>query len=412
MAARRQSGEGKAHIAPRAGKGMDADPEAGADRRASADSGPGADPGTAIGQGGKAGVGARGKTAKAKAPATTGSTAVPDPHEAPDPVPFNILAIGQRGRIGFEALALAASLRRASPDFPGRLIIAEPQPEAAWAGEDTRMPAALRAALEAFGAEITPFTATRFGRAYPPGNKIEALAVLPEGEPFLFLDSDTLILGDLARVRFDFARPSASMRRTGTWPVPPLYGPGYGAIWRSLYDRFGLDYAATLDLAQPDEHWERYLYFNAGWFLGADPRAFGQRFGDWAQAVLADPGDALACQRLDVHLDQIVLPLVIHSLGGGRPGAELAGMDGAVTCHYRYLSLLYARESDAAVAAMEALADETPARRALRDWGAFRQLVLRKAGARRIRPMFDRDDLPPEAVIRKALKQAGYWSRD
>ena len=35
---------------------------------------------------------------------------------------------------------------------------------------------------------------------------------------------------------------------------------------------------ASLDLEQPDEHWERYLYFNAGWFFGADPALFAQRF--------------------------------------------------------------------------------------------------------------------------------------
>ena len=74
------------------------------------------------------------------------------------------------------------------------------------------------------------------------------------------------------------------MRRTATWPEPPPYGPGYGAIWKSLYDRFGLDFASSLDMAQPDEHWERYLYFNAGWFLGTDGPEFGRRFAgeaDW-----------------------------------------------------------------------------------------------------------------------------------
>lgn len=330
----------------------------------------------------------------------------------PQPAPFNLLVLGQKGRIGHEALALVASLRRASPDFPGRLFVAEPQPQAAWEGVETRLDPPLRAALADHGAEVVPFTATRFGRAYPYGNKIEALSVLPPDQPFLFLDSDTLVLGDLARVKFDFARPSASMRRSGSWPEPPLYGPGHADIWRSLYGRFGLDFAPTLDLSQPDEHWERYLYFNAGWFFGGDPVEFGRRYLDWAGAVLDEPGDALACQRLDVHLDQVVLPLVIHSLGGGRPGPELAGLDGDMTCHYRYLALLYARESDAAVAALEALAEDRPTRRVLRDWDAFRQLVLRKAGSRRIRPMFDRATPLPERAIRKALKQAGYWSRD
>jgi hypothetical protein len=57
-----------------------------------------------------------------------------------------------------------------------------------------------------------------FGESYPYGNKIECLAALPEGEPFVFFDSDTLILGDLTEVPFDFDRPSASRRVEGTWP--------------------------------------------------------------------------------------------------------------------------------------------------------------------------------------------------
>lgn len=326
---------------------------------------------------------------------------------------FNILILAQAGRIGFEAVALAASLRRTSPGFKGRLIAAEPRLQAAWDGVDTRLSDVQRTALGHFGAEIIPFTATRFGRSYPYGNKIEALTCLPPDEPFLFLDSDTLVLDDLGAVPFDFTRPTASMRRSATWPVPPLYGPGYTAIWHSLYARFGLDFESSLDLSQHDEHWERYLYFNAGWFIGPDPHEFGRRFAEWAVTVRDDPGDALACQRLDPHLDQIVLPLVIHSLGGGRPGPELAGvMDGTASCHYRHLPLLYAQESDAAVAMIEALAEDRLARRALRDWPAFRKLVLRRAGLRRIRPEFDREFLDPEARIRRRLRRMELWKFD
>ena len=111
-----------------------------------------------------------------------------------------------------------------------------------------------RAALEAFGAEIRPFVARDFGRSYPHGNKIEALALLDSGRPFLFLDSDTLILGEIAALPFDFTRPSASMRREGSWPQPPAYRQTYESIWRSLYDRFGLEMEGSLDLSQPDEH--------------------------------------------------------------------------------------------------------------------------------------------------------------
>jgi hypothetical protein len=41
---------------------------------------------------------------------------------------FNLLAVGQSGRLEFEAILLAASLRHSDPDFPGTLFIAEPQP--------------------------------------------------------------------------------------------------------------------------------------------------------------------------------------------------------------------------------------------------------------------------------------------
>ena len=324
--------------------------------------------------------------------------------------PFNIMIVGQAGRLQYEALILAASLRASAPGFAGRLIVAEPQPGPLWPG-DPRLPAPFRAALAEHGAEIAPFESRHFGAAYPQGNKIEGLAVLPPGEPFLFLDTDTLILSEIGDVGFDFARPAASMRREGTWPVEDVYWPGYGATWKSLYDRFGLDFASSLDLSQPDEYWRRYLYFNAGWFFGADPAVFGARFLDWAVAVRDDPPPELALQPLDPWLDQVVLPLVVHSLGGGRPGPELAGLDGAVTCHYRTFPLLYARESDRAVAVLEAVTAPKPVRALLKDYPAVRKMVY-QGGGRQARAMFDRAALPRrEQAIRNRLRQAGLWLR-
>jgi hypothetical protein len=267
------------------------------------------------------------------------------------------------------------------------------------------------ALLSELGATVAPFESRHFGAAYPYGNKIEGLAALPPGEPFVFFDTDTLVLGDLGTVGFDFDRPSASMRREATWPVARPRWPGYGATWKALYDRFGLDFAASLDPAQPDEDWQRYLYFNAGWFFGADPAAFGRRLADWAVSVRDDPPPELALQPLDPWLDQVVLPLVIHSFGGGRPGPELAGLDGAVTCHWRTLPLLYARESDAAVAMLEEIAGRREIRRILRDWPPAREMIYRNRG-RAARALFDRADLPrQERTIRQRLKAAGLWLR-
>ncbi|MEL6991832.1 MAG: hypothetical protein AAGL92_09675, partial [Pseudomonadota bacterium] len=266
--------------------------------------------------------------------------------------PFNIVVVGHAGRLQYEAILFAASLRANSPDFDGRFFVAEPAPGPLWPSSPSIRSDA-REVLERLEAEIIPFTSRQFGHAYPYGNKIEALFALPKGEPFLFLDTDTLVLDEITQVPFNFKKPTASMRREGTWPELQLYGPGYNATWGSLYDKFGLDFESSLDTSWPDEFWRRYLYFNAGFFFYTCPHAFGQRFLDYAVAIRDDPPRELICQSLDPWLDQIALPLVIHSLGGGRNTIPDGLLDGSVTCHYRVLPLLYAREDDRVVQVLE-----------------------------------------------------------
>ena len=322
---------------------------------------------------------------------------------------FNIVAVGQAGRLQYEAVLLAASLRRFNPDFAGQLFIAEPQLSALWP-EDPRMSPVVRALLTDLGATVLPFENHAFGASYPYGNKIELLAAMPD-EPFLFLDTDTLITGSFDDLTFDFARPSASMRREGTWPVLELYGPGYTGIWAALYAKFGLEFEGSLDLTQPDEYWQRYLYFNAGWFFYQSPRDFGARFVDFALQVRADRPPELVCQALDPWLDQVVLPLVIHSFGGGRPGPGLAGLDGAVTCHYRTLPLLYARESDRVVEVLQEVAAPNAIKKVIKDYEPFRKMIYQGKGAD-ARALFDRDALPTrEQAIRNTLKREGLWLR-
>ena len=324
---------------------------------------------------------------------------------------FNILCIGQAGRLQYEAVLLAASLRKHAPGFQGRLLIATPRPGPLWGKENPQItdPATLTL-LKDLGAEIIPFDSRAFGARYPHGNKIEALAHIPD-EPFLFLDTDTIITGDIATLTPDFTRPSASMKREGTWPQIELYGPGYSEIWRSLYRRFGLDFDSSLDLSQPDEYWQRYLYFNAGWFFHESPRRFGALFLNYATEIARDPGPALACQSLDPWLDQVALPLVIHALGGGRPGPDLAGLDGPLTCHWRILPLFFARESDVAVAAMQSSAADPKVAAILTQYPPFKKMLYKGQGAE-VRALFDRANLPrKEQAIRNAIKRAGLWVR-
>ena len=115
-----------------------------------------------------------------------------------------------------------ASLRQSAPDFNGQVFVAEPQHNERWTQNPAITDPDIRALIKALGGKITPFENKHFGEYYPYGNKIEALSVLPEGEPFVFFDTDTLITGDLNSVPFDFNRPSASLKVEGTWPVIEL----------------------------------------------------------------------------------------------------------------------------------------------------------------------------------------------
>ncbi|MCX8508900.1 MAG: hypothetical protein ORN49_08500, partial [Rhodobacteraceae bacterium] len=183
------------------------------------------------------------------------------------------------------------------------------------------------------------------------------------------------------------------------------------AIWKALYDRFGLEFDSTLDRNQPDGHWERYLYFNAGWFFHRDAQAFGQRFRDYALSIRDGEIPELACQSLDPWLDQVALPLVIHAFGGGRPGPGLAGLDGEVTCHYRTLPLLYARESDRVVEVLQDVTAPNRIKKVLRGSEAAKRLIYQEAG-KEVRALFDRTELPRrEQAIRNRIKAAGLWLR-
>ena len=105
------------------------------------------------------------------------------------------------------------------------------------------------------------------------------------------------------------------------------------------------------------------------------------------------------------------LPLVIHAFGGGRPGPGLSGLDGDVTCHYRTLPLLYARESDRAVAVLEEVTAPNRLKKVLKEQESLKRLIYQGQG-QKVRALFDRDALPRrEQAIRQRIKAAGLWLR-
>ena len=321
----------------------------------------------------------------------------------------NVLGIVQGGRLQYEALLFMASFAKFHDASEFKVFLAEPQPGDLWDHDPRITDQATRDMLESLGAMIIPLHSKTFGSAYPHGNKIEALSLLPEGEPFVFFDTDTIFTGSLTKVPFVFERPSASMRVTGTWPEPDLYGPGYADIWCALYGKFGLDYEGSLDLSQPDEYWRRHLYFNAGFFYYKCPKIFAEKFLEYATAIRDNPPDALDGQVMYPWLDQIALPLVIHALGGGRGGAE--GLDGAITCHYRVLSLLYAREDQRVIDVLEEVTAPNKIKKLLKESEAFKRLVFQGRGAK-LRALIEPEDLlKPEDKLRKKIKNRGFWYR-
>ncbi len=324
---------------------------------------------------------------------------------------FDIVIVAQAGRLTYEAVLFAASLRESAPDFAGTLYVAEPQPGPLWPRDPRIKDFEARDLLKKLGAKILPFENQHFGAAYPNGNKIEALAALPGDRPFVFFDTDTLITGPIDRVAFDFDRPSASMARENTWPEVQLYGPGYTETWRAIYDHFEVPFEPTLDLAQPDEHWERYQYFNAGWFFHRSPAEFYEKM-IWIMTGIRD-GDIpqLVCQSFNPWLDQIALPVAIAALGGGRPGPELDGLDGEVSQHWRAIPLLYARASDHTLAVLDAVCAPNKVKKVLKVYEPFRRMIYQNRGAR-IRALFDQNNLPKrERAIRGKIKRERLWMR-
>ncbi len=324
---------------------------------------------------------------------------------------FNIVVIGQNNRLQYEALLFAASLRHSSPNFAGRLFVAVPQPGPRWHQDPRIHNEDVLKALSQLDAEILPFDSHVFGDNYPYGNKIEALLSMPEGEPFVFFDTDTLITGDLGSVPFDFNRPSASLKVEGTWPKPTLYGPGFDGIWSALYRRFGLDFESSLDTRQPVDYWRRYLYFNAGYFFYSCPRTFGARFLEYARTIRDEDIPEMAGQNLNPWLDQVALPLVIHSFGGARDALPPGLLDGAVSCHYRLFPLLYARESDRVIEVLETVATPNRVKKVLKGYDPIKKLVIQGKG-HKIRDLFDRENLPQrEQAIRNTIRSKGLWMR-
>ncbi len=323
---------------------------------------------------------------------------------------FNVVIVGQAGRLQYEALLFALSFRATNPTFKANSTSRNLLRTIVGTLIHGFLMAHYAICCTSKALYFLPFENKAFGEYYPNANKIECLTALPKDEPFVFFDTDTLITGDIASVPFDFDRPSASLNVTGTWPEIELYGPGYTEIWHSIYDLFWGRFHSQLDLSQPDEYWRRYSYFNAGFFYYKCPHAFGKRYLEFATTIRDTPPKAIECQTLYPWLDQIALPLVLQSFGSGRDALPQGCLDGKISTHYRYLALFFATAPDEKIEFLMSLVGDNKVKKILKDYEPFKKFIFQNAG-KSARKLFDQTALPAsERMIRKRLKNQAVVS--
>lgn len=210
---------------------------------------------------------------------------------------MNIVFVCQRGELEIKAVLLAWSLRR----FLGQdvnLIAACPQ-FLDWGD----LSGNTKAMLNALGVQLASFIPA-FGERYPIGNKISALALLPEGQSGCFIDSDILCLSpwsltDDLEEHTTLAKP-ADM---GTWGSDSAWQALYSACEITLPER-RVRLTVTGQLSSP--------YFNAGFVASSQPQRLA---ANWLMLAQQFDQQSPPLENKYPWLDQIALPLAMIKTG-------------------------------------------------------------------------------------------------
>ena len=228
---------------------------------------------------------------------------------------FNICIVGQRGRLEYEALLFMTTFRQLTSSGDVSVYVCTPVDSSVWTSNPDMRGTQIAERLVDLGARIVHFENERFGSRYPHSNKIYALGALPAGEPFLFLDTDHVVLSDLAELKLDFHKPTGAFE-VHRWPVPEKSRYTREQIWTSLYRMFDLPTKGWFrDIDDPDVN-RRYPYFNAGSYYYLCPQKFLRIYRHVLHRIHDDPPEELENQRMFPWLDQISLPIVMNFLGG------------------------------------------------------------------------------------------------
>lgn len=227
--------------------------------------------------------------------------------------PLNVAIIAQAGRLGYQALLCVASIRLFHSANQVRVFVCIPNKSDLWRGDPAVSDPDLMQSFARYGCELAYFDNLDFGSRYPHSNKFYSILALPESEPFVFIDSDGILVAPIQPESLNFRRP-AFQPASASWPKPNRGSHSISEIWRGLYDFFGLDASTYLDPKQREDSFQYYPYYWAGAIYYAQAGTFGRTILDMALRLWRERPAVLAGQPLTPWLDQIILPLVLARL--------------------------------------------------------------------------------------------------
>jgi hypothetical protein len=268
----------------------------------------------------------------------------------------NIVIVAQAGRIGYQAVLCAASIRAFHGAGDVRTFVCVPQNSPRWDNDPSLADPELLRLFKRYDCEVVPFDNAGFGSAYPHSNKFYAILSLPPEEPFVFLDSDSMLVAPIAPGALSFESPA--LKPGGpSWPVEGADGRSIGEVWRALYAFFDIDPAPWRDLSRKDDDHQCYPYYNGGIVYHANARGFGELWLELAQRIWRERPAAIAGQPLKPWLDQIALPVLLAKLG--IPSGREPDPIHKTVVHYHFPFFLQVRHTKAVELFDELLKDST-----------------------------------------------------
>lgn len=261
----------------------------------------------------------------------------------PSDEPINVAIVAQKGRIAYQAVLSAASIRAHHPREQIRIFICVPKNSALWEQDPAIDDVEMLDAFKRYDCELVSFDNADFGSSYPISNKFYSILSLPPNERFLFLDSDTLLVAPMRPDSFNFSEPGL----TDAMPNWPVARDGYtiAEIWESLYTLFGLDASAYFDPERGVNEHQCYPYYQGNVMFYERAGAFGREMLEMAKQLWREQPKPVQKQKLKPWLDQIVLPLVLAKLGAPRRKKSDSFRD--VIVHYQYTIFLTVRNARA-----------------------------------------------------------------